>query len=443
MHDINDIFCPGVYEKEILHQRRHRQNGIAIIPGANGDDFNLFRHRKGLSRRLAALVKKGEYRLSPMVRYRINVDDKVRILYRQAPLDIIVSRVLFRIVTDRMASFLSDRVFSYRKGMSGISAIAQLHRFVVAHIAARPDRQTRGLYVLKRDISLYSESIATDPSSRLWSLLEEVFRRDQSFSRQHFFWTLLQAIMRPRIVDEDGEEKLLEIGVPSGTTLQTVACNLYLNDLDRRLEGIDGGFYARYGDDFIFVHPDWEVARQVAGLIDEQVATLRLSMKPAKVKNQYFTGPGRPSSEWREAIPSSVIEYLGYRLSFGGSVGLKKDKARRLQQDIRARLSATLKLLRDEPREVRLQAACDAVNAALDPHSPLCQRNAAMLAFIINDRRQLRHLDYLIALEVARAASGVKGVRAFRQVPYRELRGHYGLHSLVHARNCIGRGERA
>jgi hypothetical protein len=145
------------------------------------------------------------------------------------------------------------------------------------------------------------------------------------------------------------------------------------------------------------------------------------------------------STEWPETIPSPHLEHLGCRLTFAGAIGLKNDKARALQQDLRSRISHSMKLVKDETTDIQLQVICRNVNDALDPAKLLSQRSAQLLLHIVDDRRQLKHLDYLIALEIAQAVSGVRGVKAFRKVPWRKLRHRYALYSLVHARNLAGK----
>ena len=57
------------------------------------------------------------------------------------------------------------------------------------------------------------------------------------------------------------------------------------------------------------------------------------------------------------------------------------------------------------------------------------------LLMINTNRHQLKHLDYKIALAVAEAATGCKGVRAFRQLSYKRLHTDFSLQSLQELRN--------
>lgn len=78
---------------------------------------------------------------------------------------------------------------------------------------------------------------------------------------------------------------------------------------------------------------------------------------------------------------------------------------------------------------------CAIINKALDPKSNLKLPYVDYLKLIINDRGQLKHLDHSIALIIAQHLTGIKSVKAFRQVPYEKIRRQWKLQSLVYGRN--------
>ena len=83
-----------------------------------------------------------------------------------------------------------------------------------------------------------------------------------------------------------------------------------------------------------------------------------------------------------------------------------------------------------------------AIKSALDPLSPLKLPYADYLRWIINDRGQLKQLDYTVAQLVAQKLTGSKSVKAFRYVPYRKIRNKWKLPSLVVMRNRYGKRRR-
>jgi hypothetical protein len=347
-----------------------------------------------------------------------------------------------RVLRELTAPYLSPRVFSYIPGRSSWQAVAELARYLRDHRAANRDPRARGLFVVKRDISAYGDSIPLGDGSALWRLLEDAAANGAGVPRAHPAWSLVEQLLRREILVDGESPAGLTRGVPTGSAVQPVINNLYLTSLDRALEAIPGSFYVRYGDDFIFLNPRPAVTEEAAGIIDEQVATLGLEIKQPKRINCYFTGPGCPAPDWPAYRPTSMLEHLGCRLSFRGTIGLKAAKARELLIDLRTRIGSTLRLLAGSPLDERAGAVCGVVNRMLDPEQPLAQRSAMLLRYVVNDRAQLGELDYQIALELAQALSGVQGVKAFRTVAYRALRRRHGLGSLVVARNQLRQARR-
>jgi hypothetical protein len=442
--NLDSLARPDLYEDEMekLRQRSLRrgrpealtQEGFYL--GSAGD-----RSRR-LARLIAKTVASGRYRFGPVQRRRALVDGKWRALYRARPTDTIVLGVLARVLADRIDPFLSPRVYSYRAGGSPWKAIGDLAEYIHQHRAERPDRRQRGLYVIRRDIRAYGDSIPAGPGSALWILLREAIARDGEAVAEEFVdW--LAGGLRPELREGEGALSRPVAGIPTGSPIQPLICNLYLTPVDRMAESVAGGFYARFGDDMLFAHAEAAVARETASRIDEGVRGLGLELKESLRGVLYFTAPGRPSPDWPESRPASFVEYLGCRIGFGGPVGLKRERARRLIQAMRRRLRQTDRLLSDEPFEARAAALCEAASRALDPDCLAADRAAAPLRFVVDDRAQLKQLDYLIALEVAALLSGRRGARAFRRARYRSLRRDFGLTSLVRERNrrAAGRGK--
>jgi hypothetical protein len=297
------------------------------------------------------------------------------------------------------------------------------------------------LYVLRRDVRAYGEAIASGPDSRLWPLLERALERaGYAPHPAHLAW--LQSAFRPDVRDGQGAASRPIVGIPTGSALQPAACNLYLTPVDRRLDSVPGGFYARYGDDMLFAHPDPALVKGLALELDREIESLQLAWSPAKCASLYFNAAGRsaplPHAEFKG---TASLDYLGVRVDFSGVIGLKREKSRRLLRDLQHRLANTDRLLGGEAGEERARDLCAVANALLDPEHPSANPNAAALRYLVSDRRQLRDLDHRIALAVAQRLTARRGVRAFRAHSPRDLRHELGLVSLVHVRNRAGRRE--
>jgi hypothetical protein len=433
---LTELARPGFYENEIetLRLRHARGKGGEALTQQGFDLGTATGRDRALARLLARTVGSGSYRFGPVEARSALIDGKRRTLYRACLTDTIVLGVLARVLARRIDPFLSDRVYSYRPGGSPWKAIADLAAYLHQHRSQLPDRRQRGLYVIRRDIKSYGEAIPASDESRLWPLLGEAVKRGDATAPDDLD-AFLRSALRPRVQTRDGQLLDPERGIPTGSPVQPLICNLYLTPVDCMADAVPGAFYARFGDDILFAHPDATVAREAAGRIDEAITGLDLQIKEEKKAEIYFTGPGRPSEQWPESRPLSLVEYLGCRVGFDGLTGLKAEKARRFILHMRGRLRHTNTVLDGAPLPERAAALCEVVNRSLDPGVATSDRAAAFLRHIATDRRQLCQLDFLIALEVASLLSGRRGVRAFRRVRYRELRQRYGLVSLVRERN--------
>jgi hypothetical protein len=396
----------------------------------------MFMEQESVSAKLARAIRRKQFHLTEAVPGVAIIDGKARTLYRQIPVDMVVTRAVTAILSALSGNCYSGALYSYRKGTGAVAAISDLRQYFLAHIQNTPDRMQRGLYVLKRDIASYGEAIATHPDSTLWSILREVTIRRFDADEQHPFWQLLVQSIRREIKSRADETAILNSGSPTGSPIQPIINNLYLNPLDQMLSGIPGGFYARYGDDFVFAHPDSGVARQVDDRIDRMLAQLELRVRPEKRKNLYLTVPGKASGTWPATRGATGVDFLGCTVAFRGVVSLKKMKARRFLELMRKRVVAISRLVTG-PIAERGCAICHAMNEALDPGSSLADRHAHLLRYIVDDRRQLRHLDYLLARMVAETLGQTRSVKAFRKISYRRIREDFGLHSLVVQKNLM------
>jgi Reverse transcriptase (RNA-dependent DNA polymerase) len=431
---------PRRYEREIerLHQKHLfsaalfelRQDDVALA--------RLIQRRGKVGKLLARAVSRGEYEPEPGEVREIEADGKVRAVVSYTLTDTIVRGAVSTLLEEAIAPLLSDRLYSYRPGVSWLEPSAGLAAFIRTHRRERPDPRTRGLYVLRRDVDSYTDTIPVDPGSPVWKMLRDVLERagaGATIPGPH--WRLVEQTIRPELRELGGGFGCRIRGVPTGQPVSCVLFNLYLNELDHVLAGVSGGFYARYSDDILFAHPDAETARRAAETIETRVSDLRLRIKPEKASNLYLTAAGRPSTEWEETKPTSSVPFVGTSVFAAGTVALNRKKLRRVLREIERRALRTAHAARGSSRDSLGRAVCSVVNDSVAPRpSPLQQASAPLLARAVTDRSQLAQIDYRLARLVVKAVTGDGGVRAFRRVPYRTVREEWGLVSLEHARNC-------
>lgn len=387
-------------------------------------------HAAQVARRLAAEVGAGEYAFSPLVPYPALLNGKPRTIYRVDPLDAVVFSALGRVLSAAIEPRLGTHLYSYRKGRSQWTACRALLRYLRAHARARRDPRSRGVFVLRRDVRRYDEHIPVADDSRLWTILEGL-TGGAAVGYRGDFAAFLRRAFRPAIARPDGSARPLDVGMPTGLPMQTIACNTYLLPLDAEMTGVRGAFYARFGDDLLFAHPDLEVVDEAARALDAAVARLGLAFNPDKSHAIWLTRPGRPHERAARFVPAARLAYLGFEVGFDGA-RLRADKRRRLLSSLHARLANADRLLSGSSPEERADVLCEVVRCALDRTSRLSDHYAAWLELDVMSLADLRQLDHHVALAVAERLTGVRGPRALRRFAPGRLRAAHGLPSLVH-----------
>jgi hypothetical protein len=435
----HDAICDyRIYERQIerLHSRGRGLEQREVSLG------RLNSHRSNVARMLARAVACGEYRSTPARRKTIVVEGKERVIFSYRLADLIVHGAVADAIAEAVAPCLSAQLYSYRKGTGWWTAVADFADYVREYRNRYPDPKQRHLYVLRRDIDSYTDSIPVGEGAPVWEMLRRLLAPLAQPALPIPDWNLVERVVRPEVeIAGGGGTALLDRGVPTGQPISCVLFNFYLAELDRQFEAMPGGFYARYSDDILFAHPSAEVARRTGAELDASLAKLGLRVSPAKSLNVYLTGAGRPSLEWPEAAGTSSVPFMGTAIQADGTVSLGRKKTRHLLRDLRSRARRVARSLAGTSTDEVGRALCASVYQMLTPDWTPCveARSAALLRRAITDRRQLAQLDHWIARIVLRAVTGDGSVRAFRKISYRKLREEWGLISLEHARNRWGR----
>ncbi len=430
------LFDRRGYERQIDRLYRRRLVGRRVY-GLRQDGVPLAAvslHRAGVARRLAAALRQGNYEFEPGRVFTITTGDKDRDVYSFRLTDLILHGVVAEAVGKAVSARLSPRLFSYRRGLSWWHAVSRFASHIRAARRSTDDPGQRGLYVIRRDVDSYTDSIPVHPASPVWPMLKNLFASSRPPGPAA--WKVIEQVVRPEFYSKDGGLACLVRGMPTGQPIACVLFNLYLNGLDHELDRIPGGFYARYSDDLLFAHPEAGVVQEASRIISRALAELGLQAKLDKSLDLYLTGAGRPSDIWPQSRGTTRVPFLGTAVFADGTVALEREKMRELVRDLRNRALRTAAALKGKDEETVGRAVCAALNKALDPDTHLFQqKSAGLLRRVVTHRPQLAHLDHLAARIVLLAATGQGSVRAFRRIPYRKIRKEWGLISLLQARN--------
>ena len=433
------LFHPTRYAQAIERLARRRASSpTAVSLEQSGVSLTRIRERK---ERVARLLVKdllaGRAAPTPGRAHRSRIDGKERILYAFPIIEMVVQTVVADWLTEQTADRLPSSLYSYQIGTPYHLAVRDFARFVRTQNRLHPDPRTRGLYVLRRDVRSYFDSIPVHDASPLWRVLKDWIGPT---TRDTATWSLVRRAVRPALVSAHGELLHLERGIPTGSPVANVVANIYLTSLDQKLSRIPRSYYARYGDDMLLAHPGAEETRASRRIIEQFLEDKGLHSHPGKAQDLYLNASGRHSSAWFGACPAAAVDFLGHRVSANGTTSLPPAKTREILLDARRRaIQAACCGTTNGDETVRVARVVGAINRLLDPKGVLAHPYARALRNAVTDRGYLKWLDHELALTVLEAVFQRRSVRDFRRLTPRAMRRQFGLQSLVHNRNRIDR----
>ncbi len=428
---------PAPYEKQIdrLHQKYLGSARLYVIKQDSVPLATIIREKNKVAKMLAGLVYKGEYQFSPAISRAIQTQQgKKRTVFSLRPADLIVSGVIADYVSRQVQPLLSKHVYGYVPKMGSWKAVFALSAYVRKNWKKGVDPKSSGLYYLKTDISSYTDSIPLGSSAPMWPALKELLLKNSTEEELSFFWDFIKSAIRPEMIGKEGGLFSRFKGLPMGVPMCTALASFYLLPLDAALESAPGAFYARYGDDLVFAHPDPRVVQDGVKAIEGILDGLGLSLHASKKSPCFLNNAGKCMGSIKG---SQSITFLGATVSYDGNVSLDSHKIRKFLGGIRRRIKQTRANLSTQSFEQLGPVLCKTVNQALNGESIYCEAYLPFLEGTVTNRQQLKQIDHAIACMIAEEMTGCRGVRAFREVPYCMLREKWKLKSLCYSRGLV------
>ncbi|TFV61514.1 hypothetical protein E4P42_01045 [Mycobacterium sp. PS03-16] len=431
------LIDPATYESTILRiytKRNERGMGFGEVAD-RVTYFDAAADRKTLSRAIAASIADGTYRPQPVDVWFLATGGKRRTAHLAGFVDHIVGSALFKVLSHNARCYGLPGVWSYLPGLTNVGAMRAFAAYIRAH-RQRVGPRGGPLYVLQSDFEKYGDNLPVGPDAALWRTLRDVASLGAASGEiSTTAWDLITALVRPVVRDADGTEFTRLNGVAMGTPLVPLLGNLAVVPMDRAISDIDGVFYARYNDDFMIAHPDLAVIHEVDTRIDALVAELGVTRKLSKELRTALSATGRPCTDDPAYGGRDRIDCLGMSVTAAGTVALGPHRLRRFVARIAARIDGSTPTLAEMTVRERARHLVAATNVMLDVTSPFAVAGLSALLDATTDRGSLKDMDYRIARKIVQAATGIPGVRGFRQLPPEVLYRELGLVSLVALRN--------
>lgn len=387
--------------------------------------------------RLHKLLEGGEFRFRPGIASHHNFNGKHRTLYIYPWEERLVDLLLYRLLNRRLNSWFAPQSYAYRLNGMGVDVCQR-------RVARLIDELPKPLYVVKRDIADYFASVdhailrgklaaLVEPEDPLGRWLEDRIAFKYYDGEPHSRSSDAQDSRHPDIGFETAAR-----GIPFGTAIACFFANVYLTHLDRRLGAIHGLHFFRYADDLLVVSPDPAAADRAASTIENELAELNLKSKPSHELNLALAEAPDVDAGFDSA---SRFRYLGLEFRADGSIGLSRDKARKICNLFRYEFRRRAGRMR-QIKDIRKRAAF--LTSLANKVVTEGFRNVAIIDYYlrhVDDEEQLAAIDRWLAEEVVSISCGGGHRKGhFRVLPFRELR-RMGLPSLVHRRRLLRHGH--
>lgn len=411
-----------LYTKPLFDWRK------ALVCAADGGTlYDFARHGMSRLRQLHASLQRRQFEFRPALALHRNFNGKHRTLFVQPWEERLVSLLLYRILNRAMDGQFSRCSYAYRCRGFGVDRCQQ-------DIAATLRSSPQPVHIVKRDVSDFFASI--DHGLLLGKIRERVAGGD-------FLDVLVSQCVRFQYVD-DGQTRTAERGVPFGTAIACLLANVYLSELDRRVAAVENIRFFRYADDMLVISTQADAAIEAARVLDEELDRLGLRSKPSHEAAFVLadrSGPGVPPSETESLTVLRKFRHLGLEFRVDGSVGLSRDKFRKVCNLFRYAFRRNRRRFRrmvdwEKRAALAVRIAREAVDRGV--------RNVAIIDYYlrhVTDEGQLKQLDRWLVEEVLSLAFGGGHKKGYyRRLPVTRLR-EMGLPSLVHRRRLLLHGH--
>jgi retron-type reverse transcriptase len=311
-------------EKLIL-KNRDKKNAFTKSPVIAGYPLQwIIENKNKIYRVIQKSITNPDFEFSQAKRIHLKTNEKNREIYITNYVDRILLMTLQNILSRGIDKSHSDHLYSFRKGLGPGDAARKL----ASYLKSCPSKNTP-LYCLGRDVSSYGDSIQHKEMDRILDQLPELVG-------SKLLLNLLKKTYRHEFY-VDGNSKIsasMRQGIPSGSPIVPVLENLYLRELDQKLEVLKDSFYARYGDDFIFISPSLSIVEEAEKIIEATTNKLGLTISPKKKRN-IMLGDEQSSEIFHHA---KYFEWIGMTFYRDGTYSFRPKHLKEYKRELKVQM---------------------------------------------------------------------------------------------------------
>lgn len=313
MYIIESLYKKAIFRLEFEKIKKKYQNPrdrekflvtpeITLNWALNNEDFII--------KKLIKTIKTKKYEIPLAKETLVHIGDKDRLLYQFDWHEKILQGAIATLLTERLEQVYPEVLNSYRKGRSTYQTLIKIKKFV----KTKPYKN----YVYRNDVESYGDSINH-------SILLKILKKH---IKEPYLLDILKKIIKFKYIDlETGKIKTKKIGLPTGSPINNIMTNLYLMDLDKRIERVllEKAHYYRYGDDVIIISKTLKKYNEIKKMIENAVSNQKLNLNKEKIIETVFDIKSKNTKK---------IKYLGFKIDKWGNFSLTENKRNKIKKQI-------------------------------------------------------------------------------------------------------------
>lgn len=402
------------------HKTPHR-----LIHHNHIDIKSIIPYKKKYCASIYEYYKNNAFQFSPLTEKKVKKGDKERQIFQYELPDLLIQYCLSEFLAKSLKPYFIENLFSYQKGKSSNQALKKVLNYIRTYRKSnKASLKHQGLFVIRKDISQFSDSIQSDNSSLLIKNLSPILA-SFAWQDQNLIYEALNPLLK-------SGERLLHL--PMGSPLVGYLTNYYLSDLDLTLAKNTDDLYIRFGDDILYITTDYSRFQAADATITSHCLKLNLKFNLKKSYNTYLTSCGRPYNNDKNLRHSHVFEYLGMKLSYDYGLTLTNDKYKEMLFELRQLLNqfTNLSTENDEKNKELIVAE---VNSWLKLNSKKNILHLDKIIMLTDHHQYLKKIDRDIVFEILSSFNKKRTQKNFRNLAYKNLKTKYKLNSLVEYKN--------
>lgn len=361
-----------------------------LARGIDGDCFAMFQKR--LNDNLKVIQKALIDAADPLPSIDLKIPknsnpNKFRTISISSLGDKIKHQAICRVIEPVLENIYADNLYSYREGKGSYKAIKDFRKAI--------NEFPGGYCTYKVDMKDYFDNI---DHKILMKLFNDIFHDGK-------LALLIKVFLKQFRLDGNDLNRNKK-GVIQGVAISAHLANLYLADLDNKMEN-NGTKYFRVGDDIIVLNQDENKIREIAEHIEKFLTTKRnLPINREKTKIYKY---------------NESFDYLGYEIQ-GHTIRIAKRNCERMKQKIRGKLNKKITAHIKETKVAQKELLTEIVRLIF-PGNKLPDHIMWLRYFLLtNDVSQIKSLDNFIENRIRVTYFGDMSNKHYAELPVEKIR---------------------